>query len=240
MVWGPLIGAAGDIIGGLLGASGQRDANRANLQIAREQMAFQERMRDTAVQARVKDLRAAGINPILAAGQAAASPAGQSAVMQNEKALLSERLSRAAHSAAQLRLVNAQTDETRSRETRNYREADLIGEQAMSTAMQYGLYREQITEVIQRTKNLAKDYDIKVSQDKMQNIEAGLAEAIYGGDYGAIMRLVRELGVPLSAALGAVRYLLTGSRRTSTTTTTSRFGPGGIDRGGSVTTRERQ
>ena len=43
-----LIGGGASLIGGLLGSKGQRDANRQNLKIAREQMAFQERMSSTA------------------------------------------------------------------------------------------------------------------------------------------------------------------------------------------------
>ena len=64
----------GAMLGGsLLGAEGQRSANKANLQIAREQMKFQERMSNTAHQRAVKDMQAAGLNPLLAAGASASS-----------------------------------------------------------------------------------------------------------------------------------------------------------------------
>ena len=247
MVWGPIIGAAGDIIGGLFGASGQRDANRMNLQIARENRAWQERMSNTAWQRGVADMRKAGINPILAASRGGAStPPGQSAVMQNEKAIMAERVARAAHSAASIKQINAQTSnikqDTRVKqmaEIETARRADLLGEQATATAMQYGLYREQIDEVQQRVRNLAKDYDIKVSQEKMQRIEADMAEAIYGGDYGEIIRLIRDIGIPVSSAIGALKYLLTGGRqKRGGKTETTKFGPQGEYRGGSITTRE--
>lgn len=94
-----LLSAGGDIIGGLLGSSGQRDANRMNQAMMREQMAFQERMSNTAIQRRMADMKMAGINPILAAKFDATTPAGAMATMGNPNANLAQNLAGAGERA---------------------------------------------------------------------------------------------------------------------------------------------
>jgi len=102
-----MIGAAA--IGGMLSKSGQNSANKKNLQIAREQMAFQQMMSSTAHQRAVADMRKAGLNPILAAKAPASTPQGASANMLNTNTQLAANVSGLTQSLANVRQTEAQT-----------------------------------------------------------------------------------------------------------------------------------
>jgi len=81
-----IISAGAGLLGGLMGQKGQEETNLANAQQARDQMDFQERMSSTSYQRGVKDMEAAGLNPMLAYSQGGAStPGGAMATMGNPK-----------------------------------------------------------------------------------------------------------------------------------------------------------
>lgn len=158
------ITAVGSIAGGLLGRSGQQDANERNLQIAREQMDFQERMSNTAYTRAVQDMKQAGLSPMLAYSQGGAStPQGASAVMENADRFLGEGIARGAASAmqvAQLKQVEALTDKTRAEEAEIRARAETTGAR----------YHQELNNLRQQFFNMAQDItNKKLEQQLRQN-----------------------------------------------------------------------
>lgn len=123
-MWNLIIPAAAAIGSALIGKKGQDDANQANLDISREQMAFnaeqaqlnrafQSDMASSSYQRAVGDLRAAGLNPMLAYSQGGApAPSGNMAsapTLPRQENSMAAGI-QAAATAFQLRNMAAQND----------------------------------------------------------------------------------------------------------------------------------
>jgi len=115
MVWGPIIAAGITAATSAFGASRQ---NRTQIAMSREQMDFQERMSNTAYQRSMADMRAAGLNPMLAYGQGGATtPGGAQPNIVNP---MGTELSGITTTALQSRRVKAETDATKQSEDTNF------------------------------------------------------------------------------------------------------------------------
>lgn len=119
MEWLPIAAeGAGDVL-----------SSATNIYLAHKNRKFQERMSSTAHQREVKDLRKAGLNPILSANKGASSPAGSVANVTNPMAGLSSKMVE--------RKMMAQTIKKSEAEIKN------VEQQALTNSALEGMYAEQ-------------------------------------------------------------------------------------------------
>ncbi len=148
-MWPLAIAAGVSAVGGWLG---QKKANESNIELAREQMAFQERMSSTAYQRSMDDMRKAGVNPMLAIQQGGAStPGGAMArvASETEPAVNSARAS--AMMTKQVKQMDADISLTKDKEWSQVQEraesrsrTDLYNKQADVAAIQRKVFDLQL------------------------------------------------------------------------------------------------
>lgn len=181
--WGSIIGAGISGMFGMAGASssarGVEQMNAANLQIAREQMSFQERMSSTAHQREVADLRAAGLNPILSAtgGAGASTPLGAAIPMQNTqaqaaliKAQLGATMASTAKDVAQAALNKSAVDTNKTQQALNVASAKGVLQNANTNARSVDV----------ASRNVNKLSNPLVGSISLSDVKSGLLNAAKG------------------------------------------------------------
>ncbi|QCQ84865.1 DNA pilot protein [Blackfly microvirus SF02] len=169
-MWESLIGAGASLLGGILGSSGQQSANQQSMQFNAQQAdlnrQWQERMSNTAYQRSMADMKAAGLNPILAYSQGGAStPSGGQASAKLENTM--EHLGKGVTSAGGMAARNVELNQVKANTAQSVTTADLnTANKTLADANTIKTNQETVTSAAEARR---KDAETAYTMEQMQN-----------------------------------------------------------------------
>jgi len=218
---GSVLGSvASTVAGGLIGKSGQDDANKQSAKMAREQMAFEERMSNTAMRRRVVDLKAAGLNPMLAGinQQGASTPAGAKSTYENSNLPLSEGVSGIMPKIMQVENLQANTakqaaeaEQSKTQATLNEASARNLDATTPTHAVSMDLSRMQMSEIQTKIKHMESQIGLNTNQSQL--IQAEIPKI--GAEINKIQAETKNAGVQYNMILATTKEALARANLTS-------------------------
>jgi len=219
------LAAAPAVISGGLSFLGQQSANAANRDIANQQEAFQREMSNTSYQRAVADMKAAGLNPMLAYSQGGAStPVGASTQMQNALGAgvtsgqqAYQLYLNTQQNIADIELKREQAAAAGSQEDLNRANMNLSLVEAANKAEQlpgHSKFVDQVSSQIQLNNAIAANNSANTAKTQYEMPEAKAIGRLYAGEKGVYIKgaerganIFRDIGIGAGSASGVLRNM---------------------------------
>lgn len=202
LIGAALIGGGASLLGGLMGRSGAKDQNAANIQMAREAQAFEHWQSSTAHGREVADLRGAGLNPILSAtgGAGASTAKGVMAQQVNEMQPLENAMNAGganARTALEMRNIRETNDNIRM-------DTDLKQSSKNLNSINYNVSQKNESILIENLRQARAEADMAEADAVGRKTEGEIDKSTWG----RVMRYINRanpLGATGSSAIRALR-----------------------------------